>query len=287
MADIVTTPFPHLPSGRPSGHEPMAPGIYYDIPEERYHSGPEISQSAVKDFARAPLCGVTPNETESKPQTFGKVFHTLMLTPDLFAQRFMVTNLDVINDRHQATKDERLKAAGRELVKTKDYDRACAMAESVLKQSALLREMVGVPGMRTEVSGYLVEPETMLPCRWRADATHDAYEAILDFKTAEDVTERPFGNAAARYKYHWQAGSYVHFAPLSGLWVPRNFLFVAIEKEPPYLVEVYQLHPNDIDQGRETLLGYLRRWADCARKGEFPALAGNEPKELTLPAWRE
>ena len=215
------------------------------------------------------------------------MFHTLMLTPHLFDQRYMRTDLDVINDRHSATKDERLKAAGRELVKTKDYDKAQAMVASLMRQSPLLREMVATPGMKTEVSGYVVEPETMLPCRWRADAVHDAYEAMVDFKTAEDVTERAFGNAAARYRYHWQAGSYQHLAPLSGLWHPRNFLFVALEKDAPYLVEVYEIHPNDVDQGREMFLGYLRRWADCARKGEFPGLATERPTMLQLPTWRE
>ena len=63
MADIVTDPFPHLPTGRPSDHPPMVPGIYYDLPEERYHGGPEVSTSAVKEFARAPLCGITPART--------------------------------------------------------------------------------------------------------------------------------------------------------------------------------------------------------------------------------
>ncbi len=273
-----------LKTGRPSEFPPMAPGIYYDIPEERYHGGPEVSVSALKDFARAPLAAIASEPEQTKALVIGDVVHTAILTPRLVQQKFHVHDLARVSEREAATQAELRKAAGKIMVKRKDYDEAMRMADAVHRQSSLIRDLL-TDDLETEVSAYFNDPETGLPCRMRADVKHNGFRLIADLKTAEDATEAGFARAVANYKYHWQAYFYRRGLPLAGGFEPQAFLFIVVEKSAPYLTGIYEIEPRAMEVAADHVQHHMRRWAECAQTGIWPGLPGDRPTQLALPAW--
>lgn len=273
-----------LPTGRPSSLKAMTPGIYGNIAEERYHAGPEISVSALKQFRRAPLAAVASENERTRALHMGDVAHTLLLQPKLFDAKFCVTKLARISEREKATQAEMERAAGRELVKEADYDTARRMVDSVRGQSSLIRELLDDEAL-TEQSFYWTDPETGLPCRGRADVLHPGFRSVVDIKTTEDATEGAFSRSVANYLYHWQESFYRRGLPLAGGWKPEGFIFLVIEKAPPYLVGIYELDARAVALGDDMTQHYLRRWAECARAGVFPGLPADAPISLDLPAW--
>lgn len=274
-----------LPTGRPSEHEAMAPGIYANIAEDRYHGGPEVSVSALKNFARAPLAAVASEPEETKALHMGDVFHTLLLTPSIFDAKFYVTKLTRISDREKATQEEKAKAGDRELVKEADFETAKRMVKSVRSQSVLINDLLAEGEIITEQSFYWRDPETGLPCRGRADVLHPGYRTIIDIKTTEDATADAFARSVANYAYNWQEAFYRRGLPLAGGWEPQGFLFLVIEKKPPFLTGLYQLEPRAVALGDDLTQHYLRQWAKCAKEKRFPGLPADAPVPLDLPAW--
>jgi len=73
----------------------MNPGIYHDLCNEAYHSGPGISKSQLDDIAIDPSCFLwrakAPEDEEKKSAlNMGSALHCLLLEPDEFDKRFIV-----------------------------------------------------------------------------------------------------------------------------------------------------------------------------------------------------
>lgn len=71
----------------------MQPGIYDNIPNDQYHSGPGISKSGLDLINRSPMhyqfATSAANDNEPTPaQAIGTAFHALLLEPHLFAQTY-------------------------------------------------------------------------------------------------------------------------------------------------------------------------------------------------------
>jgi exodeoxyribonuclease VIII len=89
----------------------MKPGIYSDVPNDVYHSGPGISKSGLDLIHRSPLhfqfARTAANENARAPtpaQALGTAFHALLLEPEAFARDYVqpLTRADVpdaIDDR--------------------------------------------------------------------------------------------------------------------------------------------------------------------------------------------
>lgn len=269
---------------RRSDFGPTPTGIYSDISEERYHAGPEVSVSALKNFERAPLAAIASEPEESKALHMGDVFHTMLLQPTIFDAKFMVTKLKRISEREKATQDELAKADGRELVKQDVFDTARRMVDAVRGHSSLIREILDSQ-IDTEQSMYWIDPATRLLCRGRADVLAHEFRTIVDIKTSVDATADAFSKACYNYAYHWQAHFYRTGMPLAGGWDPQAFVFLVIEKEPPFLVGLYEIQPRALLLAADEVERNMRRWAECARAKNFPGLPADAPVPLDLPPW--
>jgi hypothetical protein len=64
----------------------------------------------------------------------------------------------------------------------------------------------------------------------------------------------------------------------------RAFLLIAVEKDPPYGVAVYQLDEELVEAGRRAYMADLALYASCVERGEWPAYS-SEVEVLDAPAW--
>lgn len=66
--------------------------------------------------------------------------------------------------------------------------------------------------------------------------------------------------------------------------MPEAFIFIAIEKEEPYLTAAYETAPADVDVARGQLRDVLDRYAACKARGIWPGYS-DTLERLELPAW--
>jgi hypothetical protein len=273
--DVVEAP---AAAQRPA---PREPGLHFDVPEDDYHGGPEVSVSRLKRLAEAPAKVLVPQK-ETAALTAGTLRHLAILQPHLLEQRYFVTDLDRISAREKATQAEMERAGGRELVKRGEWEAALRLRDAVHTHPTL-RDMLAPEGLACEASFYWVDPVTKLRCRGRADALRTDWQVAIDIKTTEDASPVGFAKSVANYRYHWQEAFYRRGLGLT--WMnPQAFFFVAVEKEPPYLPAIYELDRRAVDLGERDITAQLEIWARCERSGIWPGY-DERPVRLDLPAW--
>jgi exodeoxyribonuclease VIII len=81
-----------------------------------------------------------------------------------------------------------------------------------------------------------------------------------------------------KYRYHVQAAFYSQ-----GINA-EQFLFIAVEKKPPYCVAVYVTPPELIERGLTEAAEDLRLIATCRAENRWPGY-GDEIQSLAVPNW--
>jgi exodeoxyribonuclease VIII len=279
-----------MPSPETEGPEAEAPpiqpwdapiGLHQNVPEEAYHASSAVSSSRLKAFLEAPAKSQVPG-SDTASLRFGSLIHTAILTPDLLEGLYCVTDLERINKRDKAYKAEQERAGERELVKKTDWEEALRIRDAVHAQSTC-RDMLAPVGLLTELSFAWDDPVTGLRCRGRADGWRADWCSVIDLKSTADASPDGFARSVANYHYHLQCSHYC--AGLAQVaHEPQAFFFLAVEKEPPYLVGIYELDLEARQIGDDLRRRALDGWAECARTGVWPGY-DPMPVSLSLPGW--
>jgi hypothetical protein len=183
-----------------------------------------------------------------------------------------------------------LQASPMTIVTADEYDR-CTKVRDAVRSHPFAGELLRGKGVN-EVSAVWRDPDTGLPCKARydrltslqmTDGAGTPWSAIVDIKTAVDAGTRGFSSAAGRYAYHEAAAFY-----LDGAFAisprPRKFFWIAVEKDPPYAVAVYEIGDASVDAGRDAYKAHLAQYAECIASGVWPGY-GDGAQYLDIPAW--
>jgi hypothetical protein len=66
----------------------------------------------------------------------------------------------------------------------------------------------------------------------------------------------------------------------------ERFIFIAVEKEAPFNVELYELDNDAIERGRQEYLDDIETLKDCKESGEYPGYtSGHKIHIISLPTW--
>jgi exodeoxyribonuclease VIII len=103
---------------------------------------------------------------------------------------------------------------------------------------------------------------------------------LVDLKTTTDASPAGFARAVERYRYHVQAAYALDGWPQAGGGTVERFVFIAVEKTPPYAVGLYDLSPALLRQGRWLYQQALRTAEGCLTRQYWP---GYDPEIITLP----
>lgn len=256
-------------------------GLHENVPEDAYHASSAVSSSRLKAFLEAPAKAIAPGK-DTATLRFGSLIHNAILTPHLLEEMYCVTELERINKRDKAYKAEQERAGDRELVKKADWEEALRIRDAVHAQPTC-RDMLAPVGLLTEVSIGFDDPVTGLRCRVRADGWRTDWRAVIDLKSTTDASPDGFARSVANFNYHIQRA---HYCAGLGLvaYEPQGFFFLAVEKEPPYLIGIYELDLEAQRVGEDLRRRALDGWAECVRTGVWPGYDPN-PVALSLPGW--
>lgn len=108
----------------------------------------------------------------------------------------------------------------------------------------------------------------------KPDGICESLHLIIDLKTTEDASPVAFGRSALKYRYDVQAAFYSDIYEAVYKHRPEGFIFIAVEKTPPYAVAVYVIEDADIEIGRQKYKADLERWRECKLKNEWKGFSG-------------
>lgn len=267
---------------------PNAPGIY-DISNDAYHNGPGISRTAIREFIKSPFHYwyryVRPDRepaTRTSDMEFGAAFHTLVLEPHLFTKTVAVSPMGL--DRRR-TADKAIwaqfeaESIGKTLLKGEDYQHMQNMANQ-LWSNPVARALI--EGGQYERSIYYVEKNSGRLCKTRPDILRNNF--IADLKTSDNASFNHFVRDLVTYGYHIQAGMSFDAAEAVLKTKLAEFIFIVVEKTPPYAVAIYPFDTESIDAGRRLYQNKLIQLNECEQNNVWPSY---ESRIITLPGWAQ
>lgn len=248
--------------------------IDLDLAIEKYHAHSSISRSGLMLIKKSPLhyydkyIANNSDDTQSKALVFGNAFHTLVLEPKKFTDRFGIVPdvdrrttegkilyasfLDILQDKQPITKNE--------------FETLKKMTASI-ESSDLGKQLIA--DCEIESSLFWIETETKMNCKSRPDIWHS--NMIVDLKTTFDASPPAFSRQIGEYGYHIQAAMIQDaIYTITGKLI-KDFIFLAVEKTQPFAVGIYQLNEESIEKGREEFLRYLNIYKESMTNNYWPS----------------
>lgn len=260
------------------------PGWYTDIPADVYHADPVADGSLSATGAKALLACPARyqyDRTHPKPPKkefdLGHAAHRLALGA---GAELVVVEAD--SWRTDAAKEAKaaIHAAGKTPLLPFEWEQVQAMHDALAAHWAgqLLRG-----GLAEQVLVWRDEP-TGVWCRAMLD--YRTGPRVVDYKTTASAAPADLDDAVARFGYDLQRAFYVDGVMALGLVDDPAFVFVAQEKEPPYLVSVFQLDAEYAAIGAAKARRAREMWRDCTAAGVWPGYPGTDDV-LTIapPRW--
>jgi len=260
----------------------MKPGIYHDLSNEDYHSGPGLSSSAIKSILRSPLHYnweyVLGNRRQATAaMNLGSLVHTLILEPDKFDDDYAV--VDVTTRNTKKYKDAVKAMPEKTIVLSHELYAATEMTKSLGDNQ---KAMALIDGASREVSMYWDEDGRL--CKCRPDAWREDILICSDLKTTADASPREFERSVIKFGYHISAAWYsrgIH--ALTGRY-PDNWAWIVVESKAPYAVMIYAADEALLEKGDSLCQEALFTLSECEQSGQWPAYS-DQIEQITLPAW--
>lgn len=271
-----------------------------------YHADTtRISKSGLDKIAQSPahyyyhyLSPERPEHVETDAMFMGSLVHKLILEPSEFGKTYMLLPAGApaypqarsINAKIQSEDTARalkfyadLQSAypGVQIVDSDLWDNAHRIRDAVMAHG-FARELLS--DGEAERTVLFDDPDTGAKCKCRPDWMRPD-NIVVDLKTTGDASSRSFGSSSFNYRYHVQAPFYLDGINHEfGYERVKHFVFIAVEKTPPYGVGVYFADNDTIELGRQEYRRNLSTYASCIESGKWPAYS-DEPTALQLPAW--
>lgn len=286
----------------------METGIYSGISNDEYHGGAGISKSGLdliyeKSPAHYWSKYLDPNREprkETDALKIGQALHTAILEPHEFSSRYIVIPEDaprrpsITQLNAKKPSDDTVYAIGwwsdfdaahegAVILKADEFDMVQKVAVNAHRHP-VARNIFSVGA--AEQSVFWADPETGVLCKCRPDWLVDPNPnyAILDLKSALDASPNGFQRAAYNYGYHRAAAWYLDGVEAATGLRPDVFMFLAVEKEPPYATAFYYADDDMIAVGRRENREALVAYAECLNSGKWPGYA-DQLIPLGLPRW--
>ena len=247
------------------------------LPNEEYHTRPEISKSGLDRIAISPLFFKEGEYTESASMSLGTLIHTVILEHHEFNCRYVVGP-----DADKNTKSWKnfVNEIGPGLIPLKpcEYDKAMFIRNSVFRHPKA-KELLDLAG-RSEIS--VINELNGIPVRCRPDRLTDN-GICIDLKTTRSVQTRSISKSMHDYRYHVQNAFYFDVLRAEGIDI-EGFVFIFVETSPPYDVNVCMLTDDAIELGRNLYKRDIETYKQCLESDKWPGVS-DTVTEIDLPRY--
>ena len=269
-------------------------GIVIETNSEYHGYREAISKSRLSNISVCPAyfkwCEDNPTEP-SDDMVLGSAFHKIVLEPETFNDEFMI-----MPHFDRRTKEGRLgyenlmnKVQGNciTLITQEQYDTICGMRDSIMSNPYAKKLIKG----NIEQSIYWEDDLTKVKCKCRPDVWRKVADRIVitDLKSTKSVMPNDFMRDVVKYHYDLQTAMYREGISKI-LDVPKeniDFVFIAVEKKPPYLLNILQADTYVFQKGEADLREFLGTYKECLEDGVYYGLNGANGiiNTLSLPEY--
>lgn len=292
------------------GWQPDTEGIFLDLPAAQYFTAPGFSHSMSQHMdppAKLPVYLAKPREAKVH-QIIGTLTHSRILEPSKPLPQIIVPP-----EQYPAPSDSSLvkskKVSVGDLIDwnwNAKYCKRWFAEESKLGKLVLSqKELDIVEGVVASIANdedaqtVFAEGKSEVAIfkrftlggsvlrKSRLDWVPDGSDALPDIKTTVDASPDGFAREIMKNGYLTQAAWYLD------IWNDSNpddqrqfFIFVAVEKEPPYLVCCHKIHVSseELKQARGLNVRRMERYMECVAANKWPGYPKNFPA-VKFPDW--
>lgn len=254
------------------------PGVYHDVPANIYHREwiHAVNKSSLFKILDCPAryqYALNNPRKQTPEMALGSLCHTLTFEPEKFPEEFAVE--PELNKRTKEGREEAanfaIVNASRIIVTQEQLDIAREISGSVLAHD-LAAELID--GCEFEASILFTDEPTGILCKVRPDGLRLGTGGVInDLKTCRELSR--FSWDARDLGYLFQAAFYrMGVYAATGETLP--FKFIAVEKEPPYLVQIYTVSDNTIALAEATVRQALNLLQYCRQEDRWPGYRQEE-----------
>ena len=301
--------------------QPGAEGIFFDVPAETYHSAPGFSHSMSKLMnppvrLKADMDADDETEPDNVALILGTLVHAAILEPEKPLPKLVMKPEDpnfFRTNRGKQWRDEQHKL-GKIILKVEELEAVNKMVDSVKAHKTCQRifatgrsevsifERVSVElGLTEQSKPYKETQEILLKARmdWLPEGNALVYIKTVMGGGADPeqfqkiLTERRYWTQATWYldRYNAKCKEMVQDSEGNDTSVIRrepkeNFVFIAVEKVPPYLVNTFYIDEDTLAMGRRQNARDIESYARCVKSGIWPGF-DEEIKRIGLPEWEK
>lgn len=266
----------------------MKSGLYPSVPWESYDKVDACRSVWLTHLKRSPahlkaFIEESPR-MPSKALILGRAIHRAILEPErLMATYCCSPNVDRRTKSGREIWDSFIQqSVGMEILTQDEMNQVLAIAESCHKNQAA---MEALNFKSTEVSIFWDDPTTLVHCKGRLDS-YDAEKQggiLTDIKSCrnaeaytfeKDIWIRGYARQMAWYRWGLRELGYV----------VSHCLIVALEKEPPYGVQVFRLHDDLLTKFEEENCDLLKKLDYCQKNNYWEAYPPII-QDINLPDW--
>lgn len=257
--------------------------------EKEYRQHPAISRSELWRIRESPQKFKYYKENPPEPTPallFGQVFHKMLLEPDTFDEEFVAA--PGVNRRtkegKQILENFASKHENQKIIPAEMFDQAKEMCDAVKREPLAVKLLKG----KSELPFFWTDEMTGEECKCRVDVLNTEYRQpiIVDAKTTADASTESFIRSAINYGYDFQAAMYSEGVE-KNIGKKPLFVFIAVEKDPPFSVNILQADELMLRRGYDLFREYIGIYHDCKMTGNFYGYLGklNQINNLALPAY--
>jgi hypothetical protein len=173
---------------------------------------------------------------------------------------------------------------GKTVVSFDMVEQATAMCEALNQNDFVKKLLKG----EKEKPFFWVDEMTGEECKCRTDVLTEIGESlvIVDLKSADCAETETFMRSAIKYGYDFQSAMYSDGVKQTTGKEPL-FVFVVIEKKPPYAINILQADKLLVRRGYDLFRELIGIYHDCKTTGNWYGYLGkyNQINNLALPAW--
>ena len=233
-----------------------------------YHSREAVSRSFLwRLLSTTPYHAIYDKTHRTEPTTamrLGTAAHLAVLEPHEFKKQVVVTGVS------------RRSKSGKAILESYEDNDLIVLSQNEHEQILGMRDAIFrhptaqhcFAGGQAEASLFAVDPRTGVPFKARYDYVL-CNNVFTDLKTTDDASPKAFYYHALKLGYHVQAAQYLRVAKLNGI-DSEGFVFVAVEKNPPYAVACYHADEDFIHKGNVALDKALDVYCECKETGVWP-----------------
>ena len=181
---------------------------------------------------------------ETKALKFGRAFHLCMLEPKKFDKQVVVE--PNVNKRTKEGKEIISKFMedniGNTILTQDDFDSLIGMRNRLFSSHECMDLLSdGV----SELPQAWKDNDLDVLCKCKADYWNDKTKTLVDIKTTMDASPNGFKYSVKKYSYDRQSAYY------SDGFNAERFIFIVVEKTPPYNLGIYICGPELLETGRD------------------------------------